>query len=81
LLNAAANSGCQAYLCLATYYRTSYGEVDNYGRRGRYSDYDDDLEESDFEEYDVNEELVYAHALVTADGTKINGQENPSGCR
>src|SRR5215471_15133462 len=75
LLNAAANSGCQAYLCLATYYRTSYGEVDNYGRRGRrgrYSDYDDDLEESDFEEYDVNEELVYAHAFVTADGTKIN---------
>jgi hypothetical protein len=75
LLNAAANSGCQAYLCLATYYRTSYGEVDSYGRRGRrgrYSDYDDDVEESDFEEYDVNEELVYAHAFVTADGTKIN---------
>jgi predicted 2-oxoglutarate/Fe(II)-dependent dioxygenase YbiX len=75
LLNAAANSGCQAYLCLATYYRTSYGEVDSYGRRGRrgrYYDYDDNLDESDFEEYDVNEELVYAHAFVTADGTKIN---------
>jgi len=75
LLNAAANSGCQAYLCLATYYRTSYGEVDSYGRRGRrgrYADYDDDVDESDFEEYDVNEELVYAHAFVTADGTKIN---------
>jgi hypothetical protein len=75
LLNAAANSGCQAYLCLATYYRTSYGEVGSYGRRGRrgrYSDYDDELDESDFEEYDVSEELVYAHAFVTADGTKIN---------
>lgn len=78
LLKAAANSGCQAYLCLATYYRTSYGEVDSYGgrgRRGRYYDYDDDdddLDESEFEEYDVNEELVYAHAFVTADGTKIN---------
>ena len=75
LLHAAANSGCQAYLCLATYYRTSYGEVESYGRRGRrgrYTDYDDDVEESDFEEYDVNEELVYAHAFVTADGTKIN---------
>ncbi len=83
LLNAAANSGCQAYLCLATYYRTSYGEVDSYGwrgrrgRRGRYDDYDDDLDESDldenvFEEYDVNEESVYAHAFVAADGTKIN---------
>jgi predicted 2-oxoglutarate/Fe(II)-dependent dioxygenase YbiX len=75
LLHAAANSGCQAYLCLATYYRTSYGEVDSYGRRGRrgrYSDYDDDVDESDFEEYDVHEELVYAHAFVTADGTKIN---------
>jgi hypothetical protein len=63
-------------LCLATYYRTSYGEVDSYGwrgRRGRYADYDDDdLNESDFEEYDVNEELVYAHAFVTADGSKIN---------
>jgi hypothetical protein len=77
LLNAAAKSGCQAYLCLATYYRTSYGEVDGYGwrgRRGRYSDDDDDVDvdESDFEEYDVSEELVYAHAFVTADGTKIN---------
>ncbi len=60
---------------LATYYRTSYGEVDSYGRRGRrgrYYDYDDDLNESDFEEYDVNEELVYTHAFITADGTKIN---------
>ena len=27
LLNAAANNGCQAYLCLATYHRESYGEV------------------------------------------------------
>ena len=75
LLNAAANSGCQAYLCLATYYRTSYGEVGSYGwrgRRGRYSDYNDELDESAFEEYDVSEELVYAHAFVRADGTKIN---------
>jgi hypothetical protein len=74
LLNAAAKSGCQAYLCLATYYRTSYGEVDSYGWRGRYSDDDDDVDvdESDFEEYDVSEELVYAHAFVTADGTKIS---------
>ncbi len=78
LLNAAAKSGCQAYLCLATYYRTSYGEVDSYGwggrrgRRGRYSDYGGDLDESDFEEYDVSEEGVYAHAFVAADGTKIN---------
>ena len=75
LLHAAAKSGCQAYLCLATYYRTSYGEVNSYGwrgRRGRYSDDDDDLAESDFEEYDVSEERVYAHAFVAADGTKIN---------
>lgn len=76
LLNAAVKSGCQAYLCLATYSRTSYGEVYGYGwrgRRGRYSDYDDDdLDESDFEEYDVSEERVYAHVFVAADGTKIN---------
>jgi predicted 2-oxoglutarate/Fe(II)-dependent dioxygenase YbiX len=77
LLHAAAKSGCQAYLCLATYYRTSYGEVDSYGygrrgRRGRYANYDDDVDESDFEEYDVSEELVYAHAFVGADGTKID---------
>src|SRR5215471_11180625 len=82
LLNAAAKSGCQAYLCLATYSRTSYGEVDSYGgrgRRGRYSDYDDDddddVDESAFEEYDVSEEQVYAHAFVTADGSKINVQK------
>jgi hypothetical protein len=74
LFNAAAKSGCQAYLCLATYHRASYGEVDSYGygRRGRYADYDEDVDESDFEEYDVSEEQVYAHAFVGADGTKID---------
>ena len=74
LLNAAEKSGCQAYLCLATYYRTSYGEVESYGY-GRYSyndDSDDDLDESDFEEYDVDEESVYAHAFIAADGSKID---------
>jgi len=64
-------------LCLATYHRASYGEVDSYGygrrgRRGRYADYDEDVDESDFEEYDVSEEQVYAHAFVGADGTKID---------
>jgi len=81
LLHAAANSGCQAYLCLATYHRTSYGEVERYGygRRGRYAydDNDDDggLDENDFEEYDVDEEKVYAHAFITADGDKIDVKE------
>ena len=42
------------------------------GRRGRYADYDEDVDESDFEEYDVSEEQVYAHAFVGADGTKID---------
>ena len=53
-------------MCLATYHRASYGEVDSYGygRRGRYADYDEDVDESDFEEYDVSEEQVYAHAFV-----------------
>ena len=77
LFNAAANNGCQAYLCLATYHRASYGEVESYGygrrgRRGRYADDDEDVDESDFEEYDVSEEQVYAHAFVGADGTKID---------
>ena len=82
LLNAAANNGCQAYLCLATYHRESYGEVDSYGygygrrgRRSRYDDDGDDLDESAFEEYDVSEEQVYAHAFVGADGTKIDVQK------
>src|SRR5215470_15730853 len=74
LFNAAAKNGCQAYLCLATYHRASYGEVESYGygRRGRYADDDEDVDESDFEEYDVSEEQVYAHAFVGADGTKID---------
>jgi predicted 2-oxoglutarate/Fe(II)-dependent dioxygenase YbiX len=79
LLNAAANSGCQAYLCLVTYHQASYGEVESYGygRRGRYAyaDDDDELDESNFEEYDVDEEKVYAHAFITADGAKVAVQE------
>src|SRR5256885_854583 len=52
LFNAAVKSGCQAYLCLATYHCASYGEVESYGydRRGRYADYDEDVDESDLEE-------------------------------
>lgn len=68
LLNAAENSGCKAYLCLATYYQSSYGEVEGYGY-GRYSY--DEPDESDFEEYEVDEEEVYAESFVTADGTTI----------
>lgn len=79
LLNAAANRGCQAYLCLVTYHQASYGEVesDGYGGRGRYAydDDDDEVDESNFEEYDVDEEKVYAHAFITADGDKVNVQE------
>lgn len=90
LLNAAVNSGCQAYLCLVTYHQASYGEVESYGygRRGRYAyddgddddddddgDDDDELDESGFEEYDVDEEKVYAHAFITADGDKVAVQE------
>jgi hypothetical protein len=68
LLNAAAENGCQAFLCLVTYYRTSYGETAYYGRySSRY-----DLDEADFEEYDVDEEEVYAHYFVSAKGAKID---------
>ncbi|MBE2199532.1 MAG: 2OG-Fe(II) oxygenase [Anaerolinea sp.] len=68
LLNAAEQNGCQAFLCLATYYRTSYGETAYYGRySSRY-----DLDEDDFEEYDVDEEEVYAHSFVSAAGEKID---------
>lgn len=81
LYQAAANSGCQAYLCLVTYHQASYGEVTGggygYGRRGRYAydDDDDEVGEDDFEEYDVDEEKVYAHAFITAAGDKINVKE------
>ncbi len=68
LLNAAEENGCQAFLCLATYYRTSYGETVYYGRYS--SPYD--LDESDFEEYDVDTEEVYAHSFVSAKGVKID---------
>jgi predicted 2-oxoglutarate/Fe(II)-dependent dioxygenase YbiX len=67
LLNAAEENGCQAFLCLATYYRTSYGETPYYGR---YSSHD--LAEDDFEEYDVDEEEVYAHSFMSAKGEKID---------
>ena len=68
LLNAAEENGCQAFLCLVTYYRTSYGETIYYGRYStKY-----DLTEEDFEEYDVDEEEVYAHSFVTVTGVKID---------
>lgn len=68
LLNAAEQNGCQAFLCLVTYYRTSYGETIYYGRySAKY-----DLDEADFEEYDVDEEEVYAHSFVTSTGVKID---------
>ncbi len=68
LLNAAVENNCRAFLCLVTYYRTSYGETPYFGR---YS-YHDDFDESDFEEYDVDTEEVYAHAFVSAVGDKID---------
>ncbi|MCB0105435.1 MAG: 2OG-Fe(II) oxygenase, partial [Caldilineaceae bacterium] len=85
LLNAAAHCGCQAYLCLVTYHQASYGEVTGYSygwgsRHGYYDeededDEDDDTGEDDFEEYDVDDERVYAHAFITADGDKIAVKE------
>ena len=68
LLNAAEANDCRAYLCLVTYYRTSYGEAAYYGRHA----YHDDLDEDDFEEYDVDEEEVYAHSFTTSEGDKVN---------
>jgi len=68
LLNAAEKSGCQAYLCLVTYYQTSYGEMSYYGKRSR----DDNWDESDFEEYDVEKEEIYAHAFITSQGDMVN---------
>jgi predicted 2-oxoglutarate/Fe(II)-dependent dioxygenase YbiX len=72
LLNAAAENDCRAFLCLVTYYRTSYGETPYYGSRSRYNWNKDDWDENDFEEYDVDTEEVYAHAFVSAAGDKID---------
>jgi predicted 2-oxoglutarate/Fe(II)-dependent dioxygenase YbiX len=71
LLNAAEANDCRAYLCLVTYYRTSYGEAVYYGRHA----YPDDLDEDDFEEYDVDEEEVYAHSFMTSSGDKADIQK------
>ena len=67
LLDAAEKNGCQAFLCLVTYYRTSYGESIYYDR---YSS-DDDLDENDFEEYDVENEEIYAHCFMTSKDIKV----------
>jgi predicted 2-oxoglutarate/Fe(II)-dependent dioxygenase YbiX len=68
LLNAAEKNDCQAFLCLVTYYQTSYGEMSYYDR---YSD-EDEWDESDFEEYDVEDEEIYAHNFITFQGGTIN---------
>ena len=67
LLMAAENRGYQAFLCLATYYRVSYGDTVYYGRHYSY-DEEDDLDEDDFEEEDVDTEEIYVHAFITAQG-------------
>ena len=68
LLDAAKKNDSQAFLCLVTYYRESYGETTFYDR---YS-YDDDLDENDFDEYDVEREEVYAHCFTTSKGKKVD---------
>jgi len=65
LMDAAEKNNCQAFLCLVTYYRNSYGDV------GYYSYDDDDLDEDDFEECDVSDEEIYAHHFITKTGTHI----------
>ena len=66
LLSAAEKNNFQAFLCLVTYYRTSYGDTAYYGR---YSS--NELSENEFEEYDVDKEEVYAHCFTSSDGTEI----------
>ncbi len=68
MLNSAKKNDCQAYLCLVSYRRESYGECwgDGY-YRNRYKE----IDESDFEEYDVSEEEYYAHNLLDSSGHKL----------
>ncbi len=69
LLNAAGKNDCQAFLCLVSYCRTSYGSVGYYDRYSRYSK---DVDEDDFEEDGDVDEEIFAHCFLTAKGEKIN---------
>lgn len=53
-----------------TYFRSSYGEAPYYGRHSYYED-DDEVDEKDFEEYDVDQEEIYAHSFMTYTSEKI----------
>jgi predicted 2-oxoglutarate/Fe(II)-dependent dioxygenase YbiX len=68
LLNKASKNDCRAFLCLVSYYRLSYGDCYNSG-------YGQEADENDFEEYDVEEEKIYAHHFVSSDGVKISVNE------
>lgn len=63
LLTAAKQSDCEAYLCLVTYHRESYGELP-YRRWG------DEADEDDFEEFDVGSEEIVASGFIAQDGVK-----------
>lgn len=63
LLKAAVENDCEAYLCLVSYYRESAGDV---GYHNRYKE----LDEDDFEEFDVIEEKISAGEFISLDGTK-----------
>lgn len=75
LLNAAEQNACQAFLCLVSYYRFSYGDIPYYG--SRYRRYNNDLDESNFDEYGVESEEIYAHTFVTLQGESVDVQKFP----
>lgn len=64
LIEAAKRNECEAYLCLVTYRRLSYGEVP-------YSRYHYEPDEDDFHEFDVEEEYIEATHLIAGDGQAL----------
>lgn len=60
LMQAAKSCNFEAYLCLVTYYRNSYGDVS-------YGNMYDDAEEEDFEEFDIAEQYIKASTFIGLD--------------
>lgn len=73
LLQAAARHHCKGYLCLVSYLEESYGEYHGgyYGRRRSYRDNDDECSESNYDEYGINKQEIYAHNLLDGNSNEI----------
>lgn len=68
LLKSAEKNHCKAFLCLVSYIEESYGDYwEGKGYRRH-----EEVSESNFEEYEITHQEIYAHHFISSQGEKID---------